>query len=162
MNLGSIQGESQSTLHSQEIELSSFSLGATNSAIRSAAAGTGKGGKPTVSEITVTKQIDKSSAALYNALVGSSVIKTAKLSMSRSTGGVGGATQLEDYVVITLTNVYITSIQTTSSVEMAFLQKGSETVTLNFQKIDLSYKIQLASGLLAAGTSWTYDLTAGA
>jgi type VI secretion system secreted protein Hcp len=156
LDLGSIQGESTSSTHSQEIEISSFSFGATNSAIRSAA-GSPKGGKPTVSEITVSKQIDKASPALYSALVNSQKINTAEITMCKSTG-VG---KPEDYVTITLTNAYITSIQTSSSKDLPPNQKGAETVTINFQKIDFAYKIQLTSGLLAAGTSWQYDLTVG-
>jgi type VI secretion system secreted protein Hcp len=154
LNLGSIQGESESSLHSQEIQINSFSWGATNSAIRSAAGST-KGGKPTVSEITVTKDLDKATPQLFNALVGSTLIKTATISMSKSTGG----GKPEDHLVITLTGVYITSIQMTSSKE--HLTKGVETVTLNFQKVNIDYKVQLASGLLASGGSAAYDLTKG-
>lgn len=156
LDLGAIQGESTSSTHTQEIEISSFSFGASNSAVRSAA-GSPKGGKPTVSEITVTKQIDKSSPALYSALVNSQKINTAEITLSKSTGG----GKPEDYVTITLTNVYITSIQTGSSKDLPPNQKGGETVTLNYQKIEFAYKIQLTSGLLAAGTSWQYDLTSG-
>jgi type VI secretion system secreted protein Hcp len=156
LDLGSIQGESTSSLHPNEIEISSFSWGTSNSAVRSAA-GSPKGGKPTVSEITVTKQVDKASPLLFNAVWSSTVIKTAKISMSKSTGG----TKPEDHVIITLTNVYVTSVQQTSSKNAPEAQKGSETITLNFQKVNIDYKIQLASGLLAAASSASYDLTAG-
>ena len=156
LDLGAIQGESVSSLHSGEIEISSFSWGTSSSAVRSAA-GSPKGGKPTVSEVTVTKQFDKSSPALFNAVWSSQVIKSAKISMSKSTGG----GKPEDHLVITLTNVYVTSVQATSSRSLPELQKGSETVTLNFQKVTIDYKVQLASGLLAAGGSATYELTSG-
>jgi len=156
LDLGSIQGESQSSTHSDEIELLSFSWGASNAAVRTAT-GTTKGGKPTVSEITVTKQIDKSSPQLFNALVSSTLIKTATISLSKSTGG-GNP---EDHLVITLTGVYITSFQSSTSKDLPPGQKGCETVTLNFQKISIDYKVQLASGLLASGGSASYDLTKG-
>lgn len=157
LDLGAIQGESQSSTHSQEIEISSFSWGTTSSAVRSAA-GSPKGGKPTVSEITVTKQFDKASPQLFNAVWTSQLIKTVKISMSKSTGG----GKPEDHLVITLTNAYITSVQASSSKSLPEQQKGSETVTINFQKVSIDYKVQLASGLLASAGSAAYDLTAGA
>lgn len=156
LDLGSIQGESESNLHKNEIEISSFSWGVSSSAIRSAA-GSPKGGKPTVSEITVTKEFDKSSPQLYNAVWTNQLIKTAKISMSKTTGG----GKPEDYMVITLTNVYITSVQARSSKDLPEHQMGAETVTLNFQKVSIDYKVQLASGLLASGGSASYDLGAG-
>jgi type VI secretion system secreted protein Hcp len=156
LDLGSIQGESQSALHSQEIEISSFSFGATNSAVRSAA-GTSKGGKPTVSEITVIKHIDKASPPMLNALLTNQLIKSAKITMSKSTGG----GKPEDFVTITLTGVYITSHHMTHSHDFPEHQRGLETVTLNFQKVSIDYKVQLASGLLVGATSASYDLTQG-
>lgn len=156
LNLGSIQGESQSSNHTQEIEINSFSFGSTNSAIRSAS-GTAKGGKPTVSEITVSKEVDKASPQLFSALVGSTLIKAATISVSKLTGG----GKPEDYLVISLTNVYITSLQTSSDKSLPPNQVGLETVTLNFQKINIDYKVQLTSGLLASGGTASYDLTAG-
>jgi type VI secretion system secreted protein Hcp len=156
LNLSTIQGESTSALHNQEIEITSFSWGASNSAVRSAQ-GSPKGGKPTVSEMTVTKRIDKASPQLFNALVSSTLIKTAILSMSKSTGG----GKIEDHFVITMTGVYVTSLQVTHSRDMPEHQKGAETVTLNFQKVSIDYKVQLVSGLLAQGASASYDLTVG-
>jgi type VI secretion system secreted protein Hcp len=156
LDLGPIQGESQSSLHGQEIEITSFSWGATSSAVRSAA-GSPKGGKPTVSEITVTKQFDKATPQLFNALWTNQLIKTAKISMSKSTGG----GKPEDHMVITLTNVYITSVQAISSKNQPEHQKGLETISLNFQKVNIDYKVQLGSGLLASAGSAAYDLTAG-
>jgi type VI secretion system secreted protein Hcp len=157
LNLGSIQGESQSSLHKDEIEISSFSFGGTNVSIRSAQGST-KGGRPTVSEITVTKNFDKATTQLLSALVNSTVIKTASISMSKQTG----AGKLEDYLVITLSNVIITSHQLSSSRSLPPGQLGSETVTLNYQKINIDYKIQLISGLLASGGTMAYDLAVGA
>jgi type VI secretion system secreted protein Hcp len=156
LDLGSIQGESQSALHGQEIEISSYSWGTSSSAVRSAA-GSPKGGKPTVSEITVTKQIDKSSPQLFNASWSNQLIKTATIAISKTTG----AGKPEDYFVITLTNVYITSIQQSHSKDLPAHQTGSETVTLNFQKVNIDYKVQMGSGLLASAGSAAYDLTSG-
>ena len=155
LDLGSIQGESESSLHTDEIEILSFSWGATNSAVRSAA-GSPKGGKPTVSEITITKEVDKASAQLFSACVNSTLIKTATISWSKSTGG----GKPEDYMVYTLTNVYVTSVQSSSSKDQG-PQLGTESVTLNFQKISIDYKVQMGSGLLVSGSSAAYDLGAG-
>ena len=64
-------------------------------------------------------------------------------------------------MVITLTNVYITSVQQSSSKGDPAGQMGTESVTLNFQKISIDYKVQMGSGLLVSGSSAAYDLGAG-
>lgn len=156
LDLGPIQGESQSALHNQEIEINSFSWGTTNSAVRSAQ-GSPKGGKPSVSEITVTKSFDKASPQLFNAVVSSTLIKTAKISISKSTGG----KKPEDYLTITMTGVYITSVQATSSRDQPGYGIGSETITLNFQTVAIDYKSQRPDGLLVSAGTASYDLTKG-
>ena len=154
LNLGAIQGESASSAHPNEIEVVSFNWGLSNSAVRSAQGGTSKGGKTTVNEITLTKHTDKSTPLLVNAVASCQKIPTAKISVSKSTGG----KKPEDYLIITMTNAFIGSLQLASPSIGAM---GTETVTINFQKLEIDYKIQNAMGILAGATTASLDLTQG-
>ena len=87
LNLGSVQGESSSKAHLNEIEVISFSWGLSNSAVRSAQGGTTKGGKVSIDEITVVKHTDKSTPLLVNAVASCQTFPTATISLSKSTGG---------------------------------------------------------------------------
>jgi type VI secretion system secreted protein Hcp len=156
LNLGTIQGESQSTLHNAEIELKSFTFGSSSPTLRNQAGST-KGGRATVTEISVTKEFDKATPQIFNALWTNQVIKSAVISMTKMTGSTKG----DDTLVITLTNCSISSISVISSKSAPDAHGGTETVSLNFQKIQIDYKVQLASGLLAAAGSASYDMTAG-
>src|SRR5579862_2665486 len=152
LNLGQIQGESNSAAHPNEIEFVSFSWGLSNPAVRSAQGGTSKGGKVTINEISVVKHTDKSTPLLFNAIASAQKFPKAVLSLSKSTGG----KKPEDYLTITLTNAYISSLQLSSPSVGAM---GTETIVLNFQKIDMDYKQQNAMGILVSASSATYDLT---
>lgn len=105
LDLGKIQGESNSTLHTNEIEILSFSWSLSNTAVRSAQGDTTKGGKASVGEITMVKHTDKSTPHLVLAVTGCQTFPTATISLCKSTGG----KKPEDYFIIKLTNAYISS-----------------------------------------------------
>lgn len=154
LNLGSVQGESSSKAHPNEIEVISFSWGLSNSAIRSAQGGTTKGGKVSINEITLVKHTDKSTPLLVNAVASCQTFPTATISLSKSTGG----KKPEDYFIIKMNNAYISSLQLSSPAAEAL---GTETVSLNFQKITMDYKMQNDMGILVSASSATCDLTQG-
>jgi type VI secretion system secreted protein Hcp len=154
LNLGSVQGESNSSAHSNEIEVISFSWGLSNSAVRSVQGGTTKGGKVSINEITLVKHTDKSTPLLVNAVASCQTFPTATISLSKSTGG----KKPEDYFVIKMNNAYISSLQLSSPSAGAL---GTETIALNFQKITMDYKMQNAMGILVSASSATCDLTQG-
>ena len=154
LNLGSVQGESSSKAHPNEIEVISFSWGLSNSAVRSAQGGTTKGGKVSINEITLSKHTDKSTPLLVNAVATCQTFPTATISLSKSTGG----KKPEDYFIIKMNNAYISSLQLASPSGGAL---GTEMISLNFQKITMDYKMQNAMGILVSASSATCDLTQG-
>lgn len=154
LDLGKIQGESNSTLHPHEIEVVSFSWSLANTAVRSAQGDTTKGGKASVGEITLVKHTDKSTPFLVVAVTGCQTFPTATLSLCKSTGG----KKPEDYFVIKMTNAYISSLQLSSPSVGAM---GTETLTVNFQKISLDYRMQNDMGILVSAGTASYDLTQG-
>jgi type VI secretion system secreted protein Hcp len=154
LDLSSIQGESPSTAHPSEIEVSSFSWGVSNSPINTNQ-GTIKGGKVSMTEITVTKSFDKASVQLLKAAASGQIFKTAKITWSKSTGG----KKPEDYITITLTGVLISSVQQSSS--RTGQGMGTESITLSFDKVNMDYKVQDKTGLLASAGQMSYDLALG-
>jgi type VI secretion system secreted protein Hcp len=154
LDLGKIQGESNSTLHTNEIEVLSFSWGLSNTAVRSAQGDTTKGGKASVGEITLVKHTDKATPHLVLAVTGCQTFPTATISLCKSTGG----KKPEDYFIIKLTNAYISSLQLSSPSAEGL---GTESLSLNFQKIFLDYRLQNTMGILVSAASATYDLTQG-
>jgi type VI secretion system secreted protein Hcp len=154
LDLGSIPGESPSTAHQNEIEVSSFSWGVTNSP-ENTGTGSMKSGKVSMTEITVTKSFDKASVQLLSAAVMNKFFKTAKITWSKSTGG----KRPEDFITITLTGVLITSVQQTSSRSSEGL--GTESITLSFDKVNIDYKTQDKTGLLISAGQMSYDLAQG-
>ncbi len=154
LDLGKIQGESNSTAHPHEIEVASFSWGLSNTAVRSAQGDSTKGGKAAVGEISLVKHTDKSTPFLVLAVTGCQTFPTATISLSKSTGG----KKPEDYFIIKMSNVYISSLQLSSPSVGAM---GTETVTLNFQKITLDYRMQNDMGILVSAGTATYDLGQG-
>jgi type VI secretion system secreted protein Hcp len=154
LDLASVQGESASSAHLNEIEISSFSWGVSNSPVNTAS-GAIKGGKVSMTEVTVTKPFDKASVQLLKASATGQIFKTAKITWSKSTGG----KKPEDFITITLIGVLVSSVQQTS--ERGGEGMGTETVTLSFDSVTVDYKVQGKDGLLTSAGSMFYDLAKG-
>jgi type VI secretion system secreted protein Hcp len=105
LKLNGITGESQKDKHTGEIDLMSFSWGASNSTH----IGTGTGastGKVAVNDFSIMKSTDSSSPVLYQKCCDGSVITTGVVTLQRQVGG-----EATPYLVYNFQNVYITSIQ---------------------------------------------------
>jgi type VI secretion system secreted protein Hcp len=151
LEIDGIKGESSDKKHKDTIEIESFSWGATNSGVRSSGGG-GGAGKVSISEIVVTKLVDRSSPLLFKRAVTGEHIKKATLFVRKA----GGSQQ--EYMKLTLSDVLVSSYKTAPS-------EGSDSVpqdrvSLNFSKIEYSYSPQKADGSLAAPLVSTYDLKA--
>lgn len=86
-------------------------------------------GKKTTSELQITKLVDKSSASLFKLCVTGKHIKLVTLTVRKA----GGVSQL----TVKLTNVVISAYAETSS-----SSKPTETLSLNFTKIQYAYPQQ--------------------
>jgi len=154
LNLGAIQGESASSAHPNEIELSGFSWGISNSPVNTQN-GSIKGGKVSMTEVTVTKPVDKSSVQLMKASATGQIIQKAVITWSKSTGG----SKPEDFITITLQGVLVSSVQQSSAQGIAGM--GTETITLSFDQVAVDYKVQGKDGLLTSAGSMGYNLAQG-
>jgi type VI secretion system secreted protein Hcp len=118
--LDGVPGESQAVGHRDEISLDSFGMGISNSG----------SGQPALSDITLTKPLDKSSPLLMLKCANGAAIPSAVLTCYRIIGGVS-----RKFYVIRLTDVKVTQIS----------QGGSagglpyDTFSLNYRTIEWEY-----------------------
>src|ERR1700761_2865831 len=124
LKLDGIDGEAQADGHANEIEIFSFSLGASNPS--SVAFGTGSGaGKVDISSMSLQKQLDTASAKLFGACCSGKHIASGKLVVREA----GGDKPVE-YYTLDLTEVFIDSVSWGGA---AGGGKPSESVALSFK-----------------------------
>jgi type VI secretion system secreted protein Hcp len=134
LKLEGIPGESLDDRHKDEIEILSFSFGATQTG---GITGGGGAGKVIFSDISFTKPVDKSSPQLYLQCAQGKHIPTAIL-YGRKAGE-----RPTDYYIIKLTDVLISSVQTSGA---SGGDRPTESLSLNFTKIEFSYARQKPDG----------------
>ena len=151
LKLGGIEGESQKDGHTNEIDVLSFSYGASQSG--TAHVGTGStAGQANVHDLTVTKYVDKSSPLLFLTCVTGSHVPEAILSV-RKAGG-----KPLDYLKVTLSQVLVTSVSTGAS---GGDDRVQETVTLNFSTIKQEYTPQNKDGTGLGPVIKGFNVTTG-
>ena len=146
LKLGDIKGESKDSKHGGEIEVLSWSWGLSQTGSMSYGGG-GGAGKANFSDLNFMHNIDKSSPVLMLKCATGEHIKEATL-VSRK----AGKTQ-QEYLIIKLNDILITSVQTSGSSE-----NPTESVSMNFSKIQLDYKPQKEDGSLDGAVPFVYDL----
>jgi type VI secretion system secreted protein Hcp len=132
LKIDGIKGESTDTQHKDHIQIESFSWGVSNS---STVTGGGSAGKATFKEFTVTKKTDRSSPPLMLSCAAGTHIPSATFVVRRAAEP--GAPPTEGYYVITLNDVLVSSFSTAGN---GTDDKPTESVSLNFAKIEFSYR----------------------
>jgi type VI secretion system secreted protein Hcp len=128
--INGIQGEATASGHSNEIVVLSFSESVSNTvSINSSGGGTSS---PAFGNLTIVKTLDKASPQLYLDCAQGARISQVILTLRDQTGG-----QVEFYK-ITLTGVFVTSVQTGGSSSDG--ARPTETITLEFQQIQWTYQ----------------------
>jgi type VI secretion system secreted protein Hcp len=133
LKLDGIKGESKDADHKGEIEILSFSWGATNTGSGSIGGGAGAG-KVNISDLSMTKPADsESSPLLFLHTANGKHIKSGVLTL-RKTSSDG---EPLEYLKITLTDVLVSSVNQAGSQSEAV---PTESFSLNFTKVEFSYK----------------------
>jgi len=146
--IGDIKGESVDTKHKDEIELLSWSWGATRSALGSGG-GAGAGmGKARFNDLSFTHRIDKASPLLLKACATGQHLKEATITRRKAGKG------QQEFLVIKMNDVLVTSVADSDDSDGGQM----ESVTLAFAKVDLEYRPQQPNGSLGAGLHFKYDL----
>jgi type VI secretion system secreted protein Hcp len=151
LKLEGIQGESADSKKSGQIEIESFSLGATNTGSFSMATGGGTN-KTSVQDVHFTKKIDKSSPNLFGGVTTGKHIDKAIITVRKA-----GGDEQKDYYTITLTPCLV------SSYNISGHNGGgmpTESFSLNFDKIVIEYKTQDDKGNLGASIPAGWQVSA--
>jgi type VI secretion system secreted protein Hcp len=137
LKLDTIEGESADDKHGKEIDVLSWSWGATQSGTAHTGGGSGAG-KASIHDLTVSKYVDKASPLLASLCWSGLHIKSGVLTVRKA----GGKAPLE-YFKISITDLMITSQQVAGS---SHDDRLTETVSINFATVKVEYVPQKADG----------------
>jgi len=144
LKLGDIKGESRDQVHRDEIDITEWNWGMSQSG--SMHTGTGGGaGKVNMDNLMITKRMDKSSPNLMMACSTGKHYPEARLVVRKA----GGSSAVE-YLVITLKEVMVVSYSTSAESKDDLLY---DRIALNFATVDVSYQPQKADGGKDGGAS---------
>lgn len=151
LKIAGIDGESADSKHKGEIEIESFSWGETQSGTAGHGAGAGAG-KVVAQDFHFVKKMDKASPVLFIGCATGIHYKTAVLTTRKA-----GAGQ-QEYLKITMEDVLISSYQTGGSAHSDIVP--TEQISMNFHKLEISYKEQKPDGSLGGEVKQKYDFSA--
>jgi len=143
-----IDGESQDSTHKGEIDILAWSWGATQSGTTHLGSG-GGAGKANVDDLSFTHYVDSASHNLMQHCFNGKHIEKVTLVVRKA-----GGTPLE-YITIVMEDVIITSISTGGS---GGEDRLTENVTMNFSKVNFTYKPQDAKGGAGADKLAGWDI----
>jgi type VI secretion system secreted protein Hcp len=146
LRVDGIQGESADAKHKGEIDVLSWSWGETQATGSPSSAG--GAGKVELSDLTVVTHVSKASPHLLLACATGKHIKSAVL-----TGRKAGKGQAE-FLTFSLSDVLVSSYQTGGS---ASVEPPTDSVSLNFAKLQVEYKEQKADGSLGETVKVGWD-----
>lgn len=146
LKIDGVAGESADQTHRDEIEVLSFSWGATQSATT-----TGTTGRVDIQDMQFTTYTNKSSPVLFLRCATGQPLSKAELFARKS-----GATQFE-YLKITMSDVLISSYQTGGS---ATEDRTLDQVGLNFSKVVITYFPETKDGSPGTKVEAGWDLKA--
>jgi len=150
LKLEGIEGESQDTDHSGEIDVLSFSEAMANAGTYDAGTG-GNTGKAVYSDVSISKYMDKSSPTLRQYCGLGTSISTATLSCNKQAGE-----GKVEYMKVTMHNVVITSIAASGS--GGSTEPIMESLSMNFAGIEYDYTQQSNTGEAMGTTHFGRDV----
>jgi type VI secretion system secreted protein Hcp len=151
LKIDGITGESRAKGHEGQIDIESFSWGASNTGTAATGGGAGAG-KVKFSDFSFSKMLDKASPLLMQAVASGKRIKTVTLYGTAAGEGNG-----QTYLTITLTDVLVSSFNESGSGGGGAPQ---DSLSLNFTKITFDYKPQNPDGSLGTAVHGGWDLKA--
>ena len=151
LKLDPIKGESLDSKHKDQIDIQSYSFGASQGGGWHSGTGGGKG-KVDIQDMHFTHYVDAASSGLFQATTQGLHIDKAVFVVRKA----GGKDALE-YLKITLEEVLVSSVQCSSH---SGDERLMESFSLNFRKITYEYNTQTQKGGKGSGTPVTYDVAA--
>lgn len=151
LKMDGIEGESQDAKHKGSIDVQSFSWSEQQSGTHLAGGG-GGAGKVSMGDFHFVMNVNKASPKLMLACATGEHIKKAVLTCRKA-----GKDQQEFYK-ITLSDLLVSSFQTSGSGHSDIVP--TDSISLNYAKIEWEYKEQKADGTLGGSVKAGYDLKA--
>ncbi|MGH9263837.1 MAG: Hcp family type VI secretion system effector [Acidimicrobiales bacterium] len=151
LKLDGIDGESTDKGHKNEIEIESFSWGASNSGSAAHGGGGGGAGKASFQDFSFTTRVSKASPRLFLACASGEHIKSALLTV-RKAGG-----QQQDFLKVTMSGLLVSSYKAEGA-SGADAAVPVDQVSLNFAKIQVAYAPQRPDGTLDREVTAGWDL----
>jgi type VI secretion system secreted protein Hcp len=148
LKLDAIDGESADDKHKSEIQIMSWSWGASQVSSVSGTGGSGAG-KADLSDFSIMTFFDKSTPKLFKSICAGTHIKTGTMSAIKS--GSDG----KPYLKVDFKELYVTGLQISGSSEVP-------TVSLSFSynEIKIDYSTQNEQGNVTSTGAVTYDTKA--
>ena len=151
LKIDGIAGESTDAAHKGEIDVESWSWGVSRS-VGSGSGGGGGSGKAAFDDFHFVSRISAASPPLLNACATGSHLKTATLSGIRG----AGKSKSVDFLKYQLSDVTVTNVQQFDDES----QPPSEQFSLNYSKIEVTYRPQTTSGKIGAPVTFAFDVKA--
>ena len=150
LKLDGIKGESKDDKHKDEIHIESFRWGMSQTGAMGHGGG-GGAGKVNIHDISISKNVDKSSCDLMYACASGKHIKEGLITVRKA-----GEKPLE-YLKIKLTDILISGVQDSGS---GHGDQVGESITLNFAKFQVDYQEQKPDGTGSPAGSMGWDVKA--
>ena len=142
---GAIKGESAAADHVDEISVDSWTWGVAAS---SALGSTQATSRRSYSHLVVCKQIDCASTSLMSVLVTNDEVKEAKLTMRKAGGGQSA------FFTIALSSARVVAIDLDCDAHGQVVER----IAFAFNKVQVDYELQQASGQRGGGTSFQDEI----
>ena len=148
LKIDGIEGESEDAKHGKEIEVISWNWGESQAGTMSHGTG-GGAGKVSMQDFHFAMKANKSSPKLFLACANGEHIKSAVLTCRKA------GKEQQEFLKWTFTDLLVSSYQTGGSSGDLI---PTDQISMNFTKIETSYKVQNADGTLGAEFKAGYDL----
>jgi type VI secretion system secreted protein Hcp len=149
LKIDGIAGESTDAKHKGEIDIASWSWGATNRGTQESGGG-GGAGKVVMQDFHFTMLENKASPLLMLACATGQHIKSAQLTCRKA------GTEQQEFLVIKFTDLLVSAYTTGGSADGSVIPK--DQIALNFSKIEYEYKPQKADGTLDSPAKAGWDV----
>jgi type VI secretion system secreted protein Hcp len=150
-----VNGEATQVNFEQNIEIYSFSIGASNPTTVSSGQAGLSAGKVSISSFNVMKKTESSSCPLFAACCAGQHFGQGLVTLLKATGTSG---QQQAFLTYTFTDVMVESIQWSGS--SGGDDTPTESVSFAFAKVAISYQKQdEATGAMSAAGDASWDLT---
>ena len=136
LTMTGVQGESQNESFTNQIQLLSWSWGASNMSSVSGTSGSGAG-KVDLSDFSCMTNFDKSTPTFFKNITKGTHVATGTLSALKAGGG------NTPYLKVNFTEIFITGLQMSASSEAP-----SVSVSFTYAQIQIDYSVQDANGNL--------------